>query len=791
MTVEVFRFGDYRLDPAKRELEHRGELIVLTPHVFDCLTYLVSHRDRAIGRDELIAAVWGRADVSDTLLAQTVMHARRAVGDSGGDQHAIRTIPRFGYRWVDEATDIVAETPPPAPDLRPAVVPVPMSAQSAGRKPPVTLVVAMLLMVIVAAAVGLNWRNGAERDDRRQAPPATGVEPLLVLPVAVAQTPESTWIPLGLMDSIAGRLRQGGWAVVPSATVVAMAARDDANSEALIVELTAMTGAGLLIRPQARRVGDEWQVRLQLSGADSVPADITGNAADLLDAARLASDRLAALLLREPLPEAPISDPDAALVEQVQRIEAELLANRLDAAAAVLSALPRTWQDNPEIRYQRAFLDYRTGSLAEAESGFVALIDELATHSDERALQLRARALIGLGSVARTRTRFDQAIPLYQQAIDLLAAVNQPSLIGMALTYQGISRATMGDFESATAALARARVVLDGTGDAIGVVIVDAGFATMQADRRRLADAVARLSDAIERFDRLGAESEAFDKRIALTQMSRELLDVPTALTNSAVVWERARTDHSQRLFPMAAAMRAMALLDAGQLRAARDVLTALEALPSERADGGYQWRQARAALARLLAAEGVDDQAESVLAALVGAVPVGGVESANLWRQWFGVLRRLGRGDEVAAWVAEVDGWPELDSIERRILFHLIRGEQDWAMDERVSARRHYEQALAQADELGVPAQIAMVAQSFGSALIDAGLASEAAAVVGRLAAWSRHDYDSALLETRLFHALGQAGSWRRALERLRALSGERVIPAQLTTIPTPPAES
>src|SRR5688500_13895907 len=111
MIRPVYRFGDYRLDPSARELSCAGVLTTLSPKVFDVLAYLVEHRDRAIGRDELIAAVWGRADVSDTLLGQTVLKARRAIGDTGNEQTMIRTVPRFGYRWIAELS-IEAPLPP-------------------------------------------------------------------------------------------------------------------------------------------------------------------------------------------------------------------------------------------------------------------------------------------------------------------------------------------------------------------------------------------------------------------------------------------------------------------------------------------------------------------------------------------------------------------------------------------------------------------------------------------------------------------------------------------------------
>ena len=112
MTIHEYHFGEYRLAPAARELWHAGQLAALPPKSLDCLTYLVEHRERAVGRDELISAVWGRADVSDDVLAQTLLRARRAVGDTGNEQRAIRTVPRFGYRWVLPVDDVVVALAP-------------------------------------------------------------------------------------------------------------------------------------------------------------------------------------------------------------------------------------------------------------------------------------------------------------------------------------------------------------------------------------------------------------------------------------------------------------------------------------------------------------------------------------------------------------------------------------------------------------------------------------------------------------------------------------------------------
>src|SRR5690349_15496036 len=93
-------FGEFELNPATRELSRNGSPVPLRPRSLECLVYLIEHRDRAVGRDELVAAVWGKVDAADTVVAQTLLRARKALDDTGSQQGMIRTVPRFGYRWV-------------------------------------------------------------------------------------------------------------------------------------------------------------------------------------------------------------------------------------------------------------------------------------------------------------------------------------------------------------------------------------------------------------------------------------------------------------------------------------------------------------------------------------------------------------------------------------------------------------------------------------------------------------------------------------------------------------------
>src|SRR5262244_2895628 len=95
-----FHFGNHVLDVDRRELRRGSDPVAVEPQVFDLLLYLIQNRDRVVSKDDLIASVWGGRIVSDSTLASRINAARKAVGDNGDAQKAIRTFARKGVRFV-------------------------------------------------------------------------------------------------------------------------------------------------------------------------------------------------------------------------------------------------------------------------------------------------------------------------------------------------------------------------------------------------------------------------------------------------------------------------------------------------------------------------------------------------------------------------------------------------------------------------------------------------------------------------------------------------------------------
>jgi TolB-like protein len=97
-----FRFADFEIDIARREVRRGGAVVHIEPQVFDLLVHLIRNRDRIVSKDELIEVIWQRRIVSEAALSSRISAARRVLGDSGNDQTLIRTMYKRGFRFVGE-----------------------------------------------------------------------------------------------------------------------------------------------------------------------------------------------------------------------------------------------------------------------------------------------------------------------------------------------------------------------------------------------------------------------------------------------------------------------------------------------------------------------------------------------------------------------------------------------------------------------------------------------------------------------------------------------------------------
>jgi DNA-binding winged helix-turn-helix (wHTH) protein len=95
-----YHFGSFRLDVAARVLLRDGELVPLTPKIFETLLLLLQYHGKIVEREQLIQTVWPDNYVEEGNISSTIYLLRKALGDNRNGQNYIATVPRRGYRFI-------------------------------------------------------------------------------------------------------------------------------------------------------------------------------------------------------------------------------------------------------------------------------------------------------------------------------------------------------------------------------------------------------------------------------------------------------------------------------------------------------------------------------------------------------------------------------------------------------------------------------------------------------------------------------------------------------------------
>ncbi|MEP7044374.1 MAG: transcriptional regulator [Dokdonella sp.] len=801
----TYRFDDFLLNPATRELRRQGELVALPARAFDCLAYLIEQRARAVGRDELIAAVWGRVEISDALLSHTIVKIRRCLGDTGNEQRTIRTVPRFGYRWVHALDSALADaasadTVPTAMGSVRLLLDEPaiesslheagrgvaeasaVPSASTPRRPHQTLIGLALvgLGVAIAAAWWLLHVPAADRGAIVAAPAAAVTETpaataVLVLPAEVNAPEDWRWLRFGLMDLVANRLRSGAVQTAPSETVVSLLKQRAASSgEALLHDASLGEIAALRVLPRVSLEQSRWQVRLDAFGAQR-SFSVEAQADDAIIAARDAADALLRKLGHTPNV-VPAENSSPALDALLQRSGAAMLADQLDQARALIANAPAELQQQPQIEQRMAQIELRSGEYAAVETRLHALLDRLAPGHDSA---LRARALLTLAAAYVRQHQSDRAVDLYEEAIALRQQPADHEVLGVAHLGHGAVLAQKGRYDEATAELSRARTDLETVGDALGVASVDVNLGDFQLMRHRPADALAILKNAVRQFERLGArEGRAY----ALAQQAiaeGELLEVDAALATSARFWPPQANTNNLRMRWNLILARAQALLGVGRLDAAQTLAERIRNDADPQKD--VVLRAQGELLAAAIASQRGDAKAaaELVTAALVPdlreADPIGWTRGLLLQAQ---SLRASGQVAAAATVNEAQRAWAAGSGDDWRSLYATMgAAEQAWAEHRREPALEQFAAAMQSAERLNVPEDLVAVGAPYLAALIEASQLDTARTVSGRIAMWADRDLRAATAQAQLYRALGQDDAARQAEEtvaRLRAQASQ-----------------
>ena len=103
---QFYEFGPFRLDPAERRLSREGVTVPLRPKVFDTLLLLVENSGHLIEKDELMRQLWPDRFVEENSLNKIISMLRHSLGESGGVDNYIETVPKCGYRFIANVREL-------------------------------------------------------------------------------------------------------------------------------------------------------------------------------------------------------------------------------------------------------------------------------------------------------------------------------------------------------------------------------------------------------------------------------------------------------------------------------------------------------------------------------------------------------------------------------------------------------------------------------------------------------------------------------------------------------------
>lgn len=776
MGKPVYHFGEFRLDPLARELTRNGAPLTVAANAFLCLVYLVEHRERAVGKDELVSAVWGRVDVSDNLLAQTIARLRRALGD----EQYIKTMPRVGYRWmpdttvVDDSAQTVEQAPVDANSTHHAI-------GTASKRSPWLRYwpwLALLLVLLFAAAGYWRWSGGHRKPVRLDQGTA------IVLPAEVNAPEDWKWLRLALMDLLCGDLREAKLPVESTQTVLGLLGKADTPDSARLASFT------LVIRPHVTLADSVWHVRLDATTRAGGNWQAEASSDNVLNATRAANQLLLARMgVAAQFGRVPTGDVKQ---EYLARIDAASYANAFDVERELIEKAPPALRETPEFDFVKAEFHCIRGEYEPCKQGLADLLQRLPASTQP---VLRGRTLAEQYYVYFREHDYAGGEAALSEAIQLLQKQKNAGYLAFAYAQRGELEALDGKTDQAQSDFGLARVNYALAGDTAGALGVDESIAALAMRRGQFARAIPVIQRAYEQYLRLGMRQFLVDPLRDLIISQRMLLQHRDELATTERYWpfEQTHLDIPDQLSRhILAYERAHALADNGRTTEASSELEHLLADIALDTKGEPGLQVTVYILLAKLALERNDMQAAPswINKAMAGHL----LEKDNDPRDEADarlinalVLQRAGKSQELKHAVADMQAWAAgLRNQDEWIAIPLLRAQalDAWSEGQHEQALDHLKLAMSKANELGVPELIVDAGQAYTQSLLAADKVEEAVAVSGELSTWAQLDWRAAWAQACAYRALGQAASWERYRQTARELAGDRVLPADASVV-------
>jgi DNA-binding winged helix-turn-helix (wHTH) protein len=122
MQHKVYLFDSFQLDVTRRKLlSASGVVLPLNSRAMEALLLLVANAGQVVERRRLMQAIWPDTIVEDNNLNQCILAIRRALGEVGGRNRYVMTVPGRGFCFVCPVRERIQES---AEDATESLAPV-------------------------------------------------------------------------------------------------------------------------------------------------------------------------------------------------------------------------------------------------------------------------------------------------------------------------------------------------------------------------------------------------------------------------------------------------------------------------------------------------------------------------------------------------------------------------------------------------------------------------------------------------------------------------------------------
>jgi DNA-binding winged helix-turn-helix (wHTH) protein len=95
-----FRLGEWLVQPSLNRLTLGDRTVRIRPRLMDVLCFLARRNREVCSKDVIIAAVWAKPFMAESVLSRSVAEIRRVLGDDAAEPRFIETITKRGYRLI-------------------------------------------------------------------------------------------------------------------------------------------------------------------------------------------------------------------------------------------------------------------------------------------------------------------------------------------------------------------------------------------------------------------------------------------------------------------------------------------------------------------------------------------------------------------------------------------------------------------------------------------------------------------------------------------------------------------